>query len=406
MSILNQTLMTETPDYLFFAHQGVDEATGAYTSPVLVQVDVNGVIVPVALSPSDVSADSIVVRRVADVPNAISPVLNRSDPVALDTFTQSKLVTLLKMLLMYQYGEVTAEDIDAYLNTELENMKNESMIGNVNEMLSQNKHKYDFQEKKNRLITLMAKNNNIRDKHTLTTYYLHALLFGIVLYVFFTGALYMYGLRAQTTNPTQLEPVYYTLIAVGLVVMLVVVMVDVYRKFKMKHYEHFVDVSDASLVTKTNKYITDLPNYANLYVFLEKNLVKEHGNRKRMAESMLNEFDVMNYKSMRTFQLTNYQINRIRHNIKYITHAFLAVAAISVMGGLNLRTNKLLAQRTVVNGLPVTTSAFVWITVLLVAFLLLVMALQEHQNKSRRRYNWNKMYWLIKNSDDDDAVQN
>ena len=403
MSILNQTLMTESPDYLFFAHQGVDEATGAYTFPVLMQVDVNGVVTGV-MSSSDVSVDSVVVRRVADVPDPTAPVLNRSDPEALDTFTHGKLVTLIKMLIQYQYGEVMADDLSAYLNTELENMKNESMIGNVNEMLSQNKHKYDFQEKKNRLITLMTKNNNIRDKHTLMTYYFYALLFGIVMYVFFTGALYMYGRRAQATNSKQLEPVYYTLITVGLMVMLVVFMVDVYRKFTMKHYEHFVDVSNASLVTKTNKYITDLPNYTNLYVFLEKNLVKEHGNRKRMAESMLNEFDVMNYKSMRTFQLTNYQINRIRHNIKYIAHAFLALAAIGVMGGLNLRTNLLLTRQKV-NGLPVTTSAFVWITLLLVAFLLLVMALQEHQNKSRRRYNWNKMYWLIKNSDED-AVQN
>lgn len=402
MSILDQTLMTDSPDYLFFVHDGVDNTNGTYINPVLIQSTLEG-IVPPTISVDSVTSDNIVVRESSTVANAMAPTLNESDDM--NTFTSDKLITLLKMLMQNQYDPAVQYELSVYIDTELSNMKNESMIESVNDMLNQNKHKYDFQEKKNKLITLMTKNNNIREKHIAVKNFSYILLFLTIMYAIFTAVLYIYGKRVESKQAMEfvLESLYYTLIIMGIVVILVIAIVDVYRKFKQKHYEHFT--TEADIVSKINKYVTDLPNYANLYLFLEKNLVKEHGTRKRMAESMLNEFDIMNYKNVRMFQLTNYQISRIRHNNKYITHALLAIAFIGVMGGLNLRT-QLMLTRKMINPLPISTPVFFWITSLIAVFMIIVLALQEHQNMSRRRYNWNKMYWLIKNSDSDDGINN
>lgn len=402
MSILDQTLMTDSPDYLFFVHDGVDNTNGTYINPVLIQSTLEG-IVPPTISVDSVTSDNIVVRESSTVANAMAPTLNESDDM--NTFTSDKLITLLKMLMQNQYDPAVQYELSVYIDTELSNMKNESMIESVNDMLNQNKHKYDFHEKKNKLITLMTKNNNIREKHIAVKNFSYILLFLTIMYAIFTAVLYIYGKRVESKQAMEfvLESLYYTLIIMGIVVILVIAIVDVYRKFKQKHYEHFT--TEADIVSKINKYVTDLPNYANLYLFLEKNLVKEHGTRKRMAESMLNEFDIMNYKNVRMFQLTNYQISRIRHNNKYITHALLAIAFIGVMGGLNLRT-QLMLTRKMINPLPISTPVFFWITSLIAVFMIIVLALQEHQNMSRRRYNWNKMYWLIKNSDSDDGINN
>lgn len=402
MSILDQTLMTESPDYLFFVHDGVDNTNGTYINPVLIQSTPQG-IVPPTISVDSVTSDNIVVRGSLTVANAIAPTLYVSEDM--DKFTSDKLITLLKMLMQNQYDAVVQNELSAYIDTELSNMENESMIGNVNDMLNQNKHKYDFQEKKNKLITLMTKNNNIREKHIAVKNFSYILLFFTIMYAILTAVLYIYGKRVESKLAMEfvLESIYYILIIIGLVVIFGIAIVHVYRKFKLKHYEHFT--TEADIVSKINKYVTDLPNYANLYLFLEKNLVKEHGTRKRMAESMLNEFDIMNYKNVRMFQLTNYQISRVRHNNKYITHALLAIAFIGVMGGLNLRTQQMLTRR-IINPIPISTPVFFWITSMISVFMIIVFALQEHQNMSRRRYNWNKMYWLIKNSDGDDGINN
>ena len=402
MSILDQTLMTGSPDYLFFVHDGVDDTNGSYINPVLIESTLEGVNPP-GISADSLTSDNVVVQKSSTVANPMAPTLYVSDDM--NTFISDKMITLLKMLMQLHYGTLQHHELSAYIENEIDKMKNESMIGNVNSMLNQNKHKYDFQEKKNRLITLMTKNNNIREKHAAVNNFFYVLLFLTIVYALFTAALYAYGKQVESKQATTnvLESLYYILIVVGIVVILIIAIVDVYRKFKMKHYEHFT--TDADIISKINQYVTDLPSYADLYLFLEKNLVDEHGNRKRMAEAMLNDFDMMNYKNVRMFQLTNYQISRIRHNNKYLTHILLAIAFVGVMGGLNLRT-QLMLTRKMINPLPISTPVFFWITALVAIFMITVFALQEHQNMSRRRYNWNKMYWLIKNNDDEGGVTN
>lgn len=402
MSILDQTLMTDSPDYMFFVHDGVDDTSGTYVNPVLIQSTPEGIVPPI-MSLDSLTSDGIVVREFSAVTNAMAPTLNVADDM--NKFISDKMLTLLKMIMQNQYDTTGQYELSAYIDAELNNMNNESMIDSVNDMLNQNKHKYDFQEKKNKLITLMTKNNNIREKHAAVRNFSYIMLFITIMYAVFTAVLYMYGKRIESKQAAVdvLESLYYILIIMGIVVIIIIAIVDVYRKFKMKHYEHFT--TEADLVSKINKYVTDLPNYANLYLFLEKNLVNEHGTRKRMAESMLNDFDIMNYKNVRMFQLTNYQISRIRHNNKYLTYALLAIAFVGVMGGLNLRT-RLMITRKVINPMPISTPVFFWITALITVFMIIVFALQEHQNMSRRRYNWNKMYWLIKNSDGDDGINN
>ena len=161
-SILEQTLMTDSPDYLFFSHDGVDDTNRIYDNPVLIQSAPGVSIIP-TIPANSLTSDSIVVRESSTVPNKEAPTLYVSEDM--NQFVSDKMIALLKMIVQYQDGAISIYDLNNYIDTELNNMKNESMIGSVTDMLSQNKHKYDFQEKKNKLITLMTKNNNIREKH-------------------------------------------------------------------------------------------------------------------------------------------------------------------------------------------------------------------------------------------------
>lgn len=389
--------MRENSSYLFFRYDAVDQESGAYINVRLLQLsDIGG-----SFPPEQISSETVIVRHFLTVENVDTPDLYKHDEGELDTFTQDKLLALLIMLVKHELETIQLQEVVAYINTELENMQNESMIGNVSDMLSQNKHKYDFQDKKNRLITLMAKNTNMRDKHRTVWYYQIVLLFLVIVFIMVMGTVYIHGRRVVAVNGKNVEGIYYLLLFTGMLVLSVVVMIDIYGIFKQKHYERFEDmtsITETDLVAKIESYVGRLPDYSNLYVFLQKNLVTEHTNRKKTAESMLKDFDNENFKYMRRFQLTNYQVNRVWHNIKYIKYVFITVAVIGMMGGLNLRTRVLVNSR-VVNGLPITNGAFAWISTLLVSGLLMVMGLQERQNMSRRRYNWNKMYWLINGKD-------
>ena len=394
MSLLDQTLFAS--QYAFFMYDTIDN--NIYVNPT--QLDTTNL-------PS-VDFDKIFVRNMDDLTTATA--MGPNDSRALPTLMQNKLITLLETLYIHDFINTdnasqlaTRNQVSSDLDVELEKMENKNMMESVEDMLSQNQHKYDFQEKKNKLITLLAKNNNIKDKYTRVWYTHYIFLAILVIFAIGVVAIYAKGSSAKTVVGD--KPMYfYILIFTGLLTLMVITVINSYNLFNKKHYELETFVAVPALVTKINNYLQKLPAYIDLHLFLEENLISEHHNRQRIVRSMNKEFDIMNFSFMRKFQLNHYAINRLRHNMQYIKYGFVVVALISLFGGLNIRTIVMLKENRV-NGLPMTSGVFKIFSFVLLLSYILVIALQERQNKSRRKYNWNKMYWLIKDGDENSFNQ-
>lgn len=395
MSLLvEQTLFAS--QYAFFTYDTIDN--NIYVNPT--QLD--------TINLPNVDFEKVFVRHIDEL--TIAAAMGPNDSTALPTLMQNKLITLLETLYHHDFIDTdnasqlaTRNRVSSDLDVELEKMENKNMMESVEDMLSQNQHKYDFQEKKNKLITLLAKNNNIKDKYT-RVWYTHYIFLAILI-IFAIGVVAIYAKGSSAKTVLDNKPMYfYILIFTGLLTLMIITVINSYNLFNKKHYEFETFVAASALITKINDYLQKLPAYIDLHLFLEENLISEHHNRQRIVRSMNKEFDIMNYSFMRKFQLNHYAINRLRHNMKYIKYGFVVVALISLFGGLNIRTSVMLKNNNV-NGLPMTSGVFKIFSVVLLLSYILVIALQERQNMSRRKYNWNKMYWLIKDNDENSFNQ-
>ena len=390
---MTDTLLSATFPYDFFTYDSVSSATNKYLGVARATESTNLVC---SGTDDNLAASCNMFVRVKPEAPATSDTSNMSpsDQSALSEMLSHHLIELFQQLRIHD--DSTNSTLEDYLNTKLEEINNRDMIDDVVRSLNRNDHKNQFHSKKNQLITLMAKNTNISNKYNRVWFYHYVSLITACMYAAGIMSLYMYG-KYYVKKTEDKKTVFYLLLFTSLIVLLLSAVVHAYSIFTKKHYETF---TTDSLQEKVMDLVEKLPSHVELYTFLNENLQGELRNRMTIMNSMNKEFDIMNYSSVRKFQSTNYGVNRLYHNMKYIKYGFVVFSIIGLLGGLNIRTYVLLNNTSTINGLPITNGAFWAITSIILVFSMLIVGLQERQNMSRRQYNWNKIYWLIKNNED------
>lgn len=255
------------------------------------------------------------------------------------------------------------------------------------EMDSQNRA--SFENDKNRLITLLAKNQNIYNKlgsRKITFYIFLGML------VFYTmGLIFIYLQTTMMSKDTQAV----LLIGVTAFVLIMYAFVDIYIMATKRSYEEF-DASATCDDTKLNGKITDFINKIDTMVAVNDGVsqMESEKNRQRqeVIDIILHDFNNVNYVNMRRYQITDYKINETRSNMHFVKYAFLLVSTIGLLAGFQLRTELNLES----NYLPVSKGLLIGMSVIMVLLYFSILLLHKKQNMMRKKYNWNKLYWNVK----------
>jgi hypothetical protein len=288
-----------------------------------------------------------------------------------------------------------------------------SMIHFASEMskeLNVENSRKDFEQDKNRLITLMAKNDNIYSKLNSQKMNFYIFLGMLVLYTI--GLVFVYAQSGLLNNEMQAM----LLIGLSLTVLIVFAIVDLYQMVTRQHYEGFntegwdedkmnkwTEVYDAISSTWITATDTDtgIQNMIDELVKQFPNIVKYNNllrndetnkTKKDVISNILHDFNNQNYVNMRRYQLTDYKINETRSKMHFVKYAFLLVSTIGLLAGLHLRTEMGLAS----NYMPISKTVLTSVAVLLVVTFLFIYFMHQKQNMMRKKYNWNKLYWNVK----------
>jgi uncharacterized membrane protein len=306
---------------------------------------------------------------------------------------ENNLVDLFRAVLKYENDSVSTNR-DTSMNELYEYVSNRSDLINFTsqlaEELTDGDKRDEFDKDKNRLITLMAKNKNIYNKLNSRKIFFYMFLALLVIYTI--GLFFIYF---NSSVDTQTQPII--LIGLAITVIIVFVMIDIYQMLTKKHYEPYVDpelVTIDLLKQNISEYILQLPMMLKYNEEILKNKSINNSNKAEVIDSILHDFNNMNFVNMRRYQLTDYKINETRSNTHFIKYAFLIVSVIALMGGLHLRTDTLPAGAQ--NYLPVSSKMFTGVSIVLFIGFFTMLLLHQKQNKIRRKYNWNKLYWNVK----------
>jgi hypothetical protein len=125
-----------------------------------------------------------------------------------------------------------------------------------------------------------------------------------------------------------------------------------------------------------------------------------NSNKVEVIDSILKDFNNMNYVNMRRYQLTDYKINETRNKTHFIKYAFLIASIIGLLGGFKLRTGVIPYSE---NYLPINGTVFYGVSIVLILGFVTMFILHQKQNQIRRKYNWNKLYWNVKATHDNES---
>lgn len=255
--------------------------------------------------------------------------------------------------------------------------------------LNQDDKRKEFETDKNRLITLMAKNKNIYNKFNSKQFYFYILL-GVLL-MFTIGLIFIY-LQAERIG---IDVAPMILIGLSSVVLILIAVLDIYVMSTNRHYENFVTSDTTSIVELETQYIEKIPTIAKLENLMKDN--KGNKNKKEVIQSILKDFNNMNYVNMRRYQLTDYKINETRNKVHFIKYAFVIISIIGMLSGLYLRT---MDKNVLSNYLPISSGVFTGISLILAFTFIFTFFMHKKQNMMRNKYNWNKLYWNVKATHD------
>lgn len=261
-----------------------------------------------------------------------------------------------------------------------------------------------FYNEKNKLYTLMLKNKNIKKKLDYSNLIKTVLIFVLILYVLMLSLIYLHGSRTFTLTDILNKVVtkdssYLVLIGISLFVSVIYVLIDVYQIMNNKKIlEEFDELSNptrSDLVSAIIVYLDKLPMVSELREQLRE---KVSDKRSEAIRAILNDFNNMNYISMRRYQLADYKLNKSRQVINYaIKYGFLLVSSIGLIAGFKLRSDFKLASNDT-SGLIISSGMFMIYTLVSVLAYILILIGINRQNKLRRQYNWNKLYWNTKST--------
>ena len=262
-----------------------------------------------------------------------------------------------------------------------------NMVNFVND-LNNDEYRQQFENDKNRLITLMAKNQNIYSK--LNSKKINFYIF-LGVFVFYTiGLSFIYLQTALLTKDVQAV----ILIGISVFVLTMYAFVDIYDMVMRRHYEEFNEEGNDCSDEAVNAVIQEIISNIAMFAEVEDKLVNNERNtqKKEIVKSILQDFNNVNYVNMRRYQLTDYKINETRSNMHFVKYAFLLVSVVGLMAGLQLRTELGVPD----NFLPISKGFLMGTTVFLILTYIAVFFLHRKQNMMRKKYNWNKLYWNVR----------
>lgn len=260
--------------------------------------------------------------------------------------------------------------------------------------LSNDEDEEEFQRHKNKLITLITKNNNIQTKYSRRKFYQN-IMFGLML-MLVIGFSFLYLSGKNDQNMLQTSYVLMISLSLGILVLFVIYEVYIMLSKKSLVIEEFNTPCQYSGIQSTD----DLDqNLLTFLASLDENLMKAKdvleytsGKKSEIVKGILHDYNNMNYVNMRKYQITDYRLQESRSRIHFMKYGFLIISIIGILGGLSLRSQ----DKTIGQSLSIPTDMFIGISVLLVVSYLTVYLLHQKQNMIRKKYNWDKLYWNIK----------
>lgn len=251
------------------------------------------------------------------------------------------------------------------------------------------KDRKEFREQKNRLITLISKNKNISSKYQRSYIYTWILFITLIVYVAVMSAL--------ITNTVGLEKGIKdtVVLSISSVVMCVILFFKIYASMMTLNIEGFTEpsacpetITDVTLVRE--KLVEVLDTYLNSYKILNdyNALVGDSGTieQRKIISTILKDYNNVNYVNMRKYQLTDYRLESVMHKRRFVMYGFMLMSMIGLL-------SVTLADSGPMSGM------FPTITASLVAMYIVTYMLYVRQNMSRKRYNWNKLYWVLNKGD-------
>lgn len=247
-----------------------------------------------------------------------------------------------------------------------------------------------FREQKNRLITLISKNQNIASKYQRSYLYTWLLFLMLVLYGFAMTTMIMdlTGLDKRMNDTVVLS--------LSSIVLCVILFFKIYRAVVSFNLEAFTEPSTACPDTLTDvaevkpKLMDILDNYLSSYKILNdyKNMVGDTGTveQRKVINTILNDYNNVNYVNMRKYQLTDYRLESTMHNRRFVMYGFVLISIIGLLSATLTDTGPM-------------SGMFSTISTALICMYIVTYLLYVRQNKSRKRYNWNKLYWVLNKGD-------
>ena len=242
-----------------------------------------------------------------------------------------------------------------------------------------------FREQKNRLITLMSKNQNIAAKYQRSNIFTWLLFLALVFYTMVMSILLMNMNNIdKSLNDT-------VILSVSSIVLGLIFMYNIYSVVIMFNVEGFAEpsvcpeyVADTALVRE--RMVELLDNYLSSYKILKdyNAMMGDTGTveQRKIIRTILKDYNNVNYVNMRKYQLTDYRLESSLHSRRFVVYGFVLV---SVIGMLSVS----LASTGPLKGL------FSIVSTSLVCMYAVTYLLYLRQNMSRKRYNWNKLYWVL-----------
>ena len=261
-----------------------------------------------------------------------------------------------------------------------------------------------FYNEKNKLYTLMLKNKNIKKKLDYSNLIKTVLIFVLILYVLMLSLIYLHGSRTFALTDILNKVVtqdssYLVLIGISLFVSVIYVSIDLYQimtnKKILEEFDELSNPTRTDLVSAIIVYLEKLPMVSELREQLRE---KVSDKRSAAIKAILNDFNNMNYISMRRYQLADYKLNKTRQVINFaIKYGFLLVSSIGLIAGFKLKSDFKLAGNDT-SGLIISSGMFMIYTLVSILAYILVLIGINRQNMLRRQYNWNKLYWNTKST--------
>ena len=395
-SILDQTLLAPSSSYFFF-RQAVSQPISSFAEGGWEENDSITYIVPKRVEDNDgnLITPEYTSEGVIDV--------NAMRTYALNNQLETELRELFDKILDIDLATASNdEDVDELIGDLYTNVVRKTDMIEFSEEISDEvnleQQKQQFQYEKNKLFTLMMKNRSIKKKLDYSNLVKTVLTFVLVLYTLILSMIYLHGSSNIFNNIADKivskEYTYLVLIGISLFVTLIYVLIDIYQLIKNKkvleEFEELQNPTRTDLVTALLVYLEKLPMVAELREQLRE---KVSDKRALAITAILNDFSNMNFINMRRYQLTDYKLNKSKQTINYaIKYAFLLISSIGLVAGFKLRSDAMIANNNA-SGLLISSGMFMMYTLVAILSYVLVIIGINRQNKLRRQYNWNKLYW-------------